>query len=102
MIVDFRQQLDCVPHCLELAILVRNCGSFEESVVDIVGDERSGKLAEVLLEAGGDSVDIQVVIGDVGIAAVTFKGVADLLDLGIGAGFAVDALDIHTCMSLVI
>ena len=71
-------------------------GGVEEAVVDFVGDERGGEAAEELFEGRGDGVDVEVRVGDVEVV-VPFEAFADELDLGVAAGFAVDAFDVHAC-----
>ncbi len=66
----------------------------EEQVVNREGDEWCRQTAEVLFEGGGDGVDVEVRVGDVEVA-VALEAFFDALDLGIAAGFAVDAFDVH-------
>ena len=71
----------------------RGCGR-EQFVVDIVGDERCGEFAKVLLESAGDGVDVEVRIRDVVIVG-TFKAFFDPLNLAVASGFAIDSFEIH-------
>lgn len=66
----------------------------EEEVVDGEGDEGGGQAAEVLFEGGSDGVDVEVGVGDVEVAVV-LEALFDALNLGVAAGFAVDAFDVH-------
>lgn len=72
----------------------RRWKGFEEFVVNFISDQWRRKLPEVLFEGGGDGVNVEVGVRDV-IVVATFKAFFDSLDLGIPAGLAVDALDIH-------
>lgn len=83
-------------HDFEAGRRVRGDGGVEQAVVDFVGDEGCGKAAEVLLERGGDGVDVEIWVGDVEFIAA-FEAFSDVLDLRITSGFPIDAFNIHAC-----
>ena len=66
----------------------------EEEIVDGEGDEWSGETAEVLFKGGGDGIDVEIWVGDIEVVG-TFEAFFYALDLGVAAGFAVDAFNIH-------
>ena len=75
-------------------ILASRREGLEQLIVDVVGNERCGELSEVLLERGGDGVDVEVRVGDIKVVTA-FKAFFDSLNLGVTTRFAVDAFDIH-------
>ena len=80
----------------DTSFAVGGASAVEELVVDGVGDKGGGQAADILFEGRGDGVDVEVRVGDVKVRG-GFEAFFDEEDLRVAAGFAVDALGIHSC-----
>ncbi len=89
-----RKGLDCVTHGRYPFLIVKQLNGIQKLVIDVVGNQWSRKSTEILLEKGGNGVNVKIGIRDVEIVA-PFEAFFDALDLTVAATFAVDAFDIH-------
>ena len=73
--------------------------TYDELLVELIGEQRVGKLAEVHLEQGAD--DMHVVYVDLLLNLVELlliEGVAQALDVGLKARVTVDAIHDAVCL----
>ena len=61
--------------------MIWDIGRVEELVIHFIRDEWHGKAAEILLEARGDGVDVQVRIREVKVIGCSLEPILDYLDL---------------------
>ena len=86
--------VDSVAHDNDTVGLIDGCCGIEKLVVDGPGNERCGQFAEVLLERGCNSHDIQIRIRNVEVVGA-LEAFSDLLDLRITSRLAINTFEVH-------
>lgn len=91
-----RQVLNSLAHGSDSFFVVNNLDRVQKLIVDLIRDQWGRESTEILLQKGGDSINVEIWIRDIKVIA-SFEAFSYDLNLTVSAAFAIYAFHVHAC-----